>query len=166
LQERALAHSPEEFTKANGVELCYDTFGDRKAPPLLLIMGLGAQMILWDDGFCAALAERGFFVIRFDNRDIGKSTKINGEAPPLPKLIENALTGKPINAPYTLRDMAADAVGLLDALDIKRAHVVGASMGAAIARSISRNGCCPQRASWARAAIRGCRRRLRRRWKS
>ena len=132
-----IAHSPEQFAKANGIELCYDTFGNRNARPLLLIMGLGAQMILWDDGFCAALAERGFFVIRYDNRDIGKSTKIAGEAPVLPKLIENALTGKPIEAPYTLRDMAADPIGLLDALGIKRAHVVGASMGAAITQELA-----------------------------
>jgi pimeloyl-ACP methyl ester carboxylesterase len=131
------AHSPEQFASANGIELCYDTFGDRKAPPLLLIMGLGAQMILWDEGFCAKLAERGFFVIRFDNRDIGKSTKIDGEAPALPKLLEKALTGKPIEAPYTLRDMAADAVGLLDALGIRRAHMVGASMGAAIVQELA-----------------------------
>jgi pimeloyl-ACP methyl ester carboxylesterase len=132
-----VAHSPEQFVKANGIELCYDTFGDRAAPPLLLIMGLGAQMILWDDEFCAGLAQRGFFVIRFDNRDIGKSAKINGAAPQLQKLIENALTGKPIEAPYTLHDMAADAVGLLDALGLKRAHVVGASMGAAITQELA-----------------------------
>jgi pimeloyl-ACP methyl ester carboxylesterase len=132
-----IPHSPEQFAKANGVELCYDTFGHRNAAPLLLIMGLGAQMILWDDGFCAGLAEYGFFVIRFDNRDIGRSSKINGEAPALPKLIENALTGKPIDAPYTLRDMAADAVGLLDELGINRAHVVGASMGAAITQELA-----------------------------
>jgi pimeloyl-ACP methyl ester carboxylesterase len=135
--QNEVVHSSEQFAKANGLELCYDTFGDRHAPPLLLIMGLGAQMILWDDGFCAALADRGFFVIRFDNRDIGKSTRISGEAPPLPKLLEKALTGKPIEAPYTLRDMANDAVGLLDALGIKRAHVVGASMGAAITQELA-----------------------------
>ena len=132
-----ISHSPEQFAKANGIKLCYDRFGDRNALPLLLIMGLGAQMILWDDGFCSALAERGFFVIRFDNRDIGKSTKINGAAPPLPKLLENALTGKPIEAPYSLRDMAADAIGLLDTLGVKRAHVVGASMGAAITQELA-----------------------------
>jgi len=136
---KPIAHSPEQFAKANGIELCYDTFGDRKDPPLLLIMGLGAQMILWDDGFCTALAARGFYVIRFDNRDIGRSTKIAGEAPPLPKLLEQALTGKPIEAPYTLRDMAADAVGLMDALGISRAHVVGASMGAAITQELAIN---------------------------
>jgi pimeloyl-ACP methyl ester carboxylesterase len=133
----AVLHSQEQFVRANGIELCYDTFGDSNSPPILMIMGLGAQMILWDDGFCSALAERGFFVIRFDNRDIGKSTKIDGEAPALPKLIENALTGKAIEAPYTLRDMAADAVGLLDALRIERAHVVGASMGAAITQELA-----------------------------
>jgi pimeloyl-ACP methyl ester carboxylesterase len=136
---KPIAHSPEQFAKANGIELCYDTFGGRKDPPLLLIMGLGAQMILWDDGFCTALAARGFYVIRFDNRDIGRSTKIAGEAPPLPKLLEQALTGKPIEAPYTLRDMAADAVGLMDALGISRAHVVGASMGAAITQELAIN---------------------------
>jgi pimeloyl-ACP methyl ester carboxylesterase len=136
---KPIAHSPEQFAKANGIELCYDTFGDRKDPPLLLIMGLGAQMILWDDGFCTALAARGFYVIRFDNRDIGRSTKIAGEAPPLPKLLEQAQTGKPIEAPYTLRDMAADAVGLMDALGISRAHVVGASMGAAITQELAIN---------------------------
>jgi pimeloyl-ACP methyl ester carboxylesterase len=135
--QNQVAHSPEQFAKANGLELCYDTFGDRNARPLLLIMGLGAQMILWDDGFCAGLAERGFFVIRFDNRDIGKSSKIDGEAPALPKLLEKALTGKPIDAPYTLHDMAADAVGLLDSLGINRAHVVGASMGAAITQELA-----------------------------
>jgi len=133
----ALAHSPEQFARANGIELCYDTFGDRNAPPLLLIMGLGAQMILWDDDFCAGLAQRGFFVIRFDNREIGRSAKMNGEAPQLQKLIENALTGKPIEAPYTLGDMAADAVGLLDTLGINRAHIVGASMGAAITQELA-----------------------------
>jgi pimeloyl-ACP methyl ester carboxylesterase len=133
----ATAHSPEQFAGSNGVQLCYDTFGARNDAPLLLIMGLGAQMILWDDGFCTELAARGFFVIRFDNRDIGRSTKIAGEAPPLPKLIENALTGKPIDAPYTLRDMAADAIGLLDALGIERAHVVGASLGAAITQELA-----------------------------
>jgi len=136
---KPIAHSPEQFAKANGIELCYDTFGDRKDPPLLLIMGLGAQMILWDDGFCTALAARGFYVIRFDNRDIGRSTKVAGEAPPLPKLLEQSLTGKPIEAPYTLRDMAADAVGLMDALGISRAHVVGASMGAAITQELAIN---------------------------
>jgi pimeloyl-ACP methyl ester carboxylesterase len=136
---KPIAHSPEQFAKANGIELCYDTFGGRKDPPLLLIMGLGAQMILWDDGFCTALAARGFYVIRFDNRDIGRSTKIAGEAPPLPKLLEQALTGKAIEAPYTLRDMAADAVGLMDALGISRAHVVGASMGAAITQELAIN---------------------------
>lgn len=132
-----IAQSPEQFARANGIELCYDTFGDRRDPPLLLIMGLAAQMILWDERFCTGLAERGFYVIRFDNRDIGRSTKIAGEAPPLPKLLEQALTGKPVEAPYTLRDMAKDALGLLDALGIKRAHVVGASMGAAITQELA-----------------------------
>ena len=95
---------------ANGIELCYDTFGDRTAPPLLLIMGLAAQMIAWDEAFCEQLAARGYFVIRFDNRDIGLSTKFpQYGTPDLMALLGQALMGKPIAAPYTLRDMAADA---------------------------------------------------------
>jgi pimeloyl-ACP methyl ester carboxylesterase len=127
----------EQFAQANGIELCYQTFGDKSAPPLLLIMGLGAQMLLWDEAFCATLAGRGFLVIRFDNRDIGRSTKIDGMAPTLPQLIEKQMLGKPIDAPYTLRDMATDAIGLMDALGIARVHVVGASMGAAIVQELA-----------------------------
>ncbi|GAC1331583.1 MAG: alpha/beta hydrolase [Beijerinckiaceae bacterium] len=129
--------SREAIARSNGIELCYETFGDRSAPSLLLIMGLGAQMILWEDAFCAALAERGYFVIRFDNRDIGRSTKIAGIAPTLSALIEDQMLGRPVKAPYALRDMAGDAVGLLDALGIGRAHVVGASMGAAIVQELA-----------------------------
>ena len=111
---------------ANGIELCYDTFGERTAPPLLLIMGLAAQMIAWDEAFCEQLAARGYFVIRFDNRDIGRSTRFpQYGTPDLMALLGQALMGKPIAAPYTLRDMAADGAGLLDALGIERAHVVG-----------------------------------------
>ena len=95
---------------ANGIELCYDTFGDRAAPPLLLIMGLAAQMIAWDEAFCEQLAARGYFVIRFDNRDIGLSTKFpQYGTPDLMALLGQALMGKTIAAPYALRDMAADA---------------------------------------------------------
>jgi pimeloyl-ACP methyl ester carboxylesterase len=123
---------------ANGIELCYDTFGDRAAPPLLLIMGLAAQMIAWDEAFCEQLAARGYFVIRFDNRDIGRSTRFPQHGTPdLMALLGQALMRKPVTAPYTLRDMAADAAGLLDALDITRAHIVGASMGGAIAQEMA-----------------------------
>jgi pimeloyl-ACP methyl ester carboxylesterase len=123
---------------ANGIEICYDTFGDRAGAPLLLVMGLASQMIAWDEAFCEQLAARGYFVIRFDNRDIGLSTKFPQHGTPdLMALLGQALMGKPVAAPYTLRDMAADAVGLLDALGIERAHVVGASMGGAIGQEMA-----------------------------
>ena len=109
---------------ANGIELEYETFGDPQAQPLLLIAGLGAQMLSWDEEFCRLLAGRGFYVIRFDNRDVGLSTWMGGG--------------------YTLDDMAADAVGLLDALSIRAAHIVGASMGGFIAQLVALNH--PERA--------------------
>ena len=132
------SHTPEAFATANGLSLCYDTFGDPGAPPLLLIMGLGAQMILWDDGFCAGLADRGFRVMRFDNRDIGRSTYLTETVRvDLPALMMQRLQGKPIACPYLLADMASDAVGLLDFLGIETAHIVGASMGGMIAQEIA-----------------------------
>jgi pimeloyl-ACP methyl ester carboxylesterase len=129
---------PPALARANGIELCYDTFGDRDAAPLILIMGLAAQMIAWDEEFCAQLADRGFWVIRFDNRDIGLSTKLQQfPVPDLASLIKQQLLGEPVAAPYTLRDMAADTVGLMDALGIAAGHVVGASMGGAIAQEMA-----------------------------
>ena len=123
---------------ANGIELTCGTFGDRAAPPILLIMGLAAQMIAWDEEFCAQVADRGYFVIRFDNRDIGLSTKFHEHGVPnVVALLQDAMQGKPVSAAYVLRDMAADAVGLLDALGIASAHVVGASMGGAIAQEMA-----------------------------
>jgi pimeloyl-ACP methyl ester carboxylesterase len=119
---------------ANGIDLDYDTFGDPAKAPLLLIMGLSAQKIAWDEAFCVALAGRGFFVIRFDNRDVGLSTKIDGG--PQPDL-GAAMAGDHSSASYLLADMAADAVGLLDALDVPAAHVVGASMGGMIAQEMA-----------------------------
>src|SRR5713226_9373950 len=121
--------------KANGIEIEYETFGDSKATPLLLIMGLGAQLISWDAEFCTALVERGFFVIRYDNRDSGLSTHMD-EAGPAD--IAAALGGTPKPA-YQLDDLADDAVGLLDALDIPAAHIVGASMGGYIAQLVAIN---------------------------
>jgi pimeloyl-ACP methyl ester carboxylesterase len=118
---------------ANGIELEYEVFGDEAAPPLLLVMGLGAQMIAWDDAFCTQLAARGHRVIRFDNRDVGLSTKTGG---PLPDIMA-CLAGDASSATYTLHDMADDAVGLLDVLGIPAAHVVGASMGGMIAQTIA-----------------------------
>ena len=133
-------HTEPQMAKANGIELCYDTFGDPGAPPILLIMGLAAQMIGWDEEFCGQLAARGYHVIRFDNRDIGLSTRFpQFGSPNIMALIGQALIGKAVDAPYALRDMAADSVGLLDALGIAKAHVVGVSMGGAIAQEIAIN---------------------------
>ena len=120
---------------ANGIDIEYQTFGDPSAPPLLLVMGLGAQMITWDDEFCEQLAERGFHVIRLDNRDIGLSTKM--EEAGMPDLM--AAFGGDAQPAYTLDDMADDAVGLLDALGIGAAHVVGASMGGFIVQLMAIN---------------------------
>jgi pimeloyl-ACP methyl ester carboxylesterase len=121
--------------KANGIEIEYETFGDPAAPVLLLITGLGAQMISWDDAFCVQLAGRGFHVIRFDNRDSGLSTILDEAGYPD---IAGAFSGNAQPA-YQLDDLAADAAGLLDALGIGAAHVVGASMGGFIAQLVAIN---------------------------
>jgi pimeloyl-ACP methyl ester carboxylesterase len=113
----------------------YETFGDPKAQPLLLIMGLGAQMTTWEDEFCNQLATRGFHVIRFDNRDVGLSTWMEDLGPPD---MASAFSGEP-NAAYELDEMAADAAELLDSLDIHAAHIVGASMGGFIAQLVAIN---------------------------
>ncbi|MFX1327262.1 MAG: alpha/beta fold hydrolase [Promethearchaeota archaeon] len=124
--------------KANNIEIEYDTFGDPSLKPLLMIMGLGAQMIRWDVELCEKLVESGFYVIRFDNRDVGLSTKFDqaGE-PDLMKMFMAVQKGEKIEAVYTLNDMADDAVGLLDALNIDKAHICGASMGGMIAQVIA-----------------------------
>ena len=122
----------------NGIELCYEIFGKDDAEPMLLIMGLGAQMIHWDDDFCRQLAARGFRVIRFDNRDIGKSSKLTGGKRLTPvELLKLRFLKIPVAAPYKLRDMAEDVIGLMDALHIKSAHLVGASMGGMIAQEVA-----------------------------
>lgn len=132
------AHQPPQIARANGIELCYEIFGDANAEPLLLIMGLGAQMILWDDDFCRQLAARGFRVIRFDNRDIGKSSKLTGgKRLGALELLKLRFLKIPVAAPYKLLDMAQDTTGLMDALGIKSAHLVGASMGGMIAQEIA-----------------------------
>ena len=131
-------HSEAAFVQANGIELAYDTFGDASAAPLLLIMGLACQMIAWDDDFCSMLAARGHWVIRFDNRDVGLSTKLNQfGVPDISALFAQSIGGGRVRAPYTLRDMADDTVGLLDALGLASAHIVGASMGGAIAQLVA-----------------------------
>jgi pimeloyl-ACP methyl ester carboxylesterase len=127
----------ERFAEVNDLRICYETFGAAADPALLLIMGLGAQMIVWDDDFCAELAARGYWVIRFDNRDIGKSSQIDFRPPDLAKALFALKPGERLTAPYLLKDMAADAIGLLIVLDVQKAHIVGASMGGMIAQEIA-----------------------------
>jgi pimeloyl-ACP methyl ester carboxylesterase len=132
------AHQPPQIARANGVNLCYEIFGDATAEPMILIMGLGAQMIHWDDDFCRKLAARGFRVIRFDNRDIGKSSHLSGgKRLTALELLKLRFLKIPVQAPYRLRDMAEDTVALMDVLGIKSAHLVGASMGGMIAQEIA-----------------------------
>lgn len=126
------------FVKVGNIDIAYEQFGDDKAPAMLLIMGLGAQLIHWPDAFCRQLADGGFRVIRFDNRDAGLSSKLDDlPAPSLLWLQATLMTGLPINAPYTLKEMAGDAAGLLERLGIRSAHVVGASMGGMIAQEMA-----------------------------
>jgi pimeloyl-ACP methyl ester carboxylesterase len=134
----ALTHQPPQIARANGIDLCYEIFGDAGAEPMLLIMGLGAQMIHWDDDFCRQLAARGFRVIRFDNRDIGRSSKLSGGKRLTPvELLKLRFLKIPVAAPYRLRDMAEDTIGLMDALRLESAHLVGASMGGMIAQEVA-----------------------------
>lgn len=123
---------------ANGLTIDYESFGDPAAPAVLLIMGLGLPAIAWPDAFVQGLTERGFRVIRFDNRDCGHSAKFGvGKMPNLPAAIAKALLRLKVRAPYTLDDMAADTAGLLDALGIERAHLVGVSMGGMIGQVLA-----------------------------
>ena len=126
--------SGEQIAPVGELELCYETFGERSDPAVLLIMGLGTQMIGWREEFCEGLAARGFFVVRFDNRDVGRSTRLDHL--PVPTTWQLVRRDKSA-ARYTLEDMAADAVGLLDHLGIERANVVGASMGSMIAQTLA-----------------------------
>jgi pimeloyl-ACP methyl ester carboxylesterase len=124
---------PEQLCTVGDVELCYEIFGDPEAPAMLLTMGLATQMLGWHEDFCEALAERGFHVIRFDNRDVGRSQRMDGPVPSLVQLLRRDRRA----ASYTLDDMAGDGVGLLDHLGIESAHVVGASMGGMIAQTMA-----------------------------
>jgi pimeloyl-ACP methyl ester carboxylesterase len=126
--------------QTNGITVEYDTFGHEGDRPLLLVMGLGAQMILWDEEFCARLADDGHFVVRYDNRDVGLSTKFDdAPAPDMATLVGQLMAGETPDVPYTLDDMAADGIGVLDHLGIDSAHVCGASMGGMIVQAMALN---------------------------
>lgn len=122
----------------NGIHIAYETFGNPSGRPLLLIVGLGGQLIHWDDDLCQNLAERGHFVIRYDNRDSGLSAKIDEAGiPDFVDIFNKIRDKKKLCPPYTLDDMADDAIGLLDALEIRKAHICGMSMGGMIAQAIA-----------------------------
>ena len=126
--------------QANGITIEYESFGRDSDPAVLLIMGFSAQMVVWPDALCEGLAAKGFRVIRFDNRDVGLSAHLSHLGTPnVSALMAAMASGQPASAPYSLDDMAADAAGLLDALGIERAHIVGASMGGMIAQLVAVN---------------------------
>lgn len=126
--------------QANGISIEVESFGDKANETVLLIMGLGAQMTMWPVEFCEELVSRGFHVVRFDNRDVGLSTKFDAAgAPDMAAIFGALMSGEKPNSAYTLDDMANDAMGVLDALGIKKAHIVGASMGGMIAQLVAIN---------------------------
>ncbi len=125
--------SDVQTVQANGIEIAYETFGDANRPPVLLVMGLGTQMIAWPDQMCQEIADRGFFVIRYDNRDSGLSTHFHDER--APSIVDVMVRRR--KPPYTIDDMAADGVGLMDALGLDSVHLVGASMGGFIAQTMA-----------------------------
>ena len=124
----------EELARLGDIDICHETFGSPDDPAMLLVMGLGTQMIAWPEPFCRRLADRGFFVIRYDNRDVGRSSHMRGYPPPT---VRQLLLRDKRAARYTLADMAGDGIRLLDHLGIERAHVVGASMGGMIAQTMA-----------------------------
>ena len=122
---------------ANGIHIAYETYGDPADTPMLLVMGLGAQLIAWPIDMVHAFADRGFFVVRYDNRDVGLSTKLADGSSDFPATVMHAASGDPVTVAYRLSDMAADGMALLDYLGIASAHVVGASMGGMIAQTMA-----------------------------
>jgi pimeloyl-ACP methyl ester carboxylesterase len=131
-----VAVSDEQFAQVGeDIELCYQTFGDPADDPLLLVMGLGGPMNWWDAELCGMLAERGFYVVRYDNRDTGRSSRGTGRV--TRAMLVSAFAGRPVKVPYTLTDMADDAFGLMDHLGLESAHVVGVSMGGMIAQTMA-----------------------------
>lgn len=131
----AVSTSEELFAPVGEVDLCYQTFGDPDAEPLLLVMGLGGPMTWWDPRLCTMLAERGFYVVRFDNRDAGRSSRV--DAPVRRSSLVRAFTTGRVRAPYALTDLAADGFGLLDHLGLDSAHVMGVSMGGMIVQTMA-----------------------------
>jgi pimeloyl-ACP methyl ester carboxylesterase len=137
MNEEIMYHE-EAVVNTGAVRIAYDSFGDPDAPPLVLIMGLGGQLVLWPEEFCRQLAGRGFRVIRYDHRDVGHSTIFDDVGVPDAEMLEAALgRGESVEIPYTLYEMADDAVGLLNALGIEKAHVVGTSMGGRIVQILA-----------------------------
>lgn len=133
-------YTAERVVSTNGIEINYDSFGKEEHPVIILIMGLATQMVFWDARFCEILTSKGYRVIRFDNRDIGKSTWCNSANPPSHlALLASVIFGRALDAPYSLNDMANDTLGLMDSLQIKHAHIVGASMGGMIAQLMAIN---------------------------
>lgn len=133
-----ILYTAERKISANGIEINYDTFGSPEHPAFLLIQGLGVQMVGWEEGFCRRLAAHGFYVIRFDNRDVGLSTKFEGAKTPSSfRFLAHYVFGTGLDAPYLLKDMAADTVGLMDVLGIEKAHVAGVSMGGMIVQEMA-----------------------------
>ena len=131
-----VAVSPELFAPvSSGTVLCYQTYGDPDDEPLLLVMGLATQMTFWDPDLCAMLARRGYYVIRFDNRDVGRSSRARGKV--TRRMLVEAFAGRKRQAPYSLDDLAGDAFGLLDHLGIASAHIVGVSMGGMIVQTMA-----------------------------
>jgi pimeloyl-ACP methyl ester carboxylesterase len=130
----AIQTSGERFARCNGIELCYETFGARDGSPIVLVMGLAAQMVVWEDELCQLLADGGHWVIRFDNRDIGRSTILTQASAPTRRQLMLRDRGA---AAYSLDDMADDTAALLDALELPDAHVVGASMGGMISQLLT-----------------------------
>src|SRR6202042_2744943 len=126
--------------RANGIDIEYESFGRDGDPLILLIMGFGAQLTFWPESLCQGLAAKGFRVVRFDNRDVGKSTHLAGQTAPDPRtLFAEVMAGKRPHVPYSLDDMANDTVGLMDSLGVASAHIVGASMGGMIAQLVAIN---------------------------
>lgn len=135
-----IPYTPEKIAPANNIEIAYDTFGNPAHPALLLVGGLSNQLIVWDADFCTQLAEHDLYVIRYDNRDVGHSTKFEAAGMPnIPAIMAARAAGQQAEAPYYLKDMAADGIALLDALNIDQAHVMGISMGGMIVQEMAIN---------------------------